>query len=618
MAETDSQYPDRLLSWLPFSIAAAAMILSYLVGSRFESYCFVILFAASWLTNICLLLLFPRNRFPAVTITVIGCLAVLCRIILLIHIPANISMQTMPVRLISILFDLGTLGFLMALLYNRCLALRWSILYAFNPVILYSFSGQGHPDSAILFFLMGALFFYDRRKWRLMFLCAGLSVPFGWVSAAAVPFFLRRENWKYLWAFLLAASMALYPEGYPGWGLFHFIDPEIKPHVWFAGPIRTLVQSIIENVAIADTAVIVLLCIVLLFGYRSFHPRINPQHKDDPVSGCFFAMGACLLFSKTVSFWHLSWILPFLSMRPSASWMVLSLTMGAYFLKSGATVDGFGFAWVKPLVWIPFWVFFIHDIYLWLHRKKAPVDTSSPETVSVVIPVINEVDRIGPCITAAKGHPAVREIIVVDGGSRDLTAQKAERAGAITIQLQPDCQKRGRGGQIYEGIRWATQDLVAIVHADTKIDALMVEKMILLMKKQPMIAGGAVGSVFDDRGLRFRILELANDFRMVCMGVSFGDQVQFFRRTPVMETGLYPDIPLMEDVEFGIRLHRLGRQAYLFGDAGVSPRRWEQKGLGHVLTVLRLFCTYMFQRLWKTPDTRAMYRVYYGNPENSG
>ena len=236
----------------------------------------------------------------------------------------------------------------------------------------------------------------------------------------------------------------------------------------------------------------------------------------------------------------------------------------------------------------------------------------------MVIPVINEADRIGSCVSAAKGHPAVREIIVVDDGSTDLTIRKAEQTGAITIQLESDGQQQGRGGQIYAGIRAATQDLVAIIHADTEIDALMVEKMLMLMKKQPMVAGGAVGSVFNARGWRFRILELANDFRMVCLGISFGDQVQFFRRTPVIETNLYPDIPLMEDVEFGIRLHRLGRQAYLFGDAKVSTRKWEQKGMGHALTVIRLFSTYMFQRLWKVPDTAAMYRAYYGKSEDPG
>jgi len=114
-----------------------------------------------------------------------------------------------------------------------------------------------------------------------------------------------------------------------------------------------------------------------------------------------------------------------------------------------------------------------------------------------------------------------------------------------------------------------------------------------------MISGGAVGCVFDSVGWQFRILEFANDFRAVFLGISFGDQVQFFRRKPVVERDLYPNIPLMEDVELSLGLHRLGRQIYLFGDAAISTRRWEKRGFGHALTVIRFFSTYMWQRLWK-------------------
>jgi len=270
------------------------------------------------------------------------------------------------------------------------------------------------------------------------------------------------------------------------------------------------------------------------------------------------------------------------------------------------------------LIWVPFGIVFSHDLYLAWRRKKATAAFTPPSSISVVIPVLDEADRIESCISAAKAHPAVEEIIVVDGGSTDNTLERAARMGAVTIRLQSGEQKGGRGGQIHRGIQSATRDLVAIVHADTRVNRMMFQKMLNLMKKQPVFAGGAVGSVFDTTGWRFRILEIANDFRTVCMGISFGDQVQFFRREPVIAADLFPKIPLMEDVEFAIRLHGLGRQAYLFGNAEVSPRKWEKLGMSHALTVIRLFSTYILQRLWKTPDTHAMYRSYYGNREGGG
>ncbi len=51
-----------------------------------------------------------------------------------------------------------------------------------------------------------------------------------------------------------------------------------------------------------------------------------------------------------------------------------------------------------------------------------------------------------------------------------------------------------------------------------------------------------------------RLIEYANDIRTALSGISFGDQIQFFRRLPVKAQDIYPVIPLMEDVELALRL----------------------------------------------------------------
>jgi GT2 family glycosyltransferase len=169
----------------------------------------------------------------------------------------------------------------------------------------------------------------------------------------------------------------------------------------------------------------------------------------------------------------------------------------------------------------------------------------------------------------------------------------------------------GRGGQIHAGIMAASGDVTAVVHADTIVSAPTFTRIVELLRKNPEISGGAVGSQFDDHRWRFRLLELANDFRTVLFGISFGDQVQFFRRKPVVQIDLFPAIPLMEDVEFSIRLHRLGRQTFLFGDALVSPRRWQTTGFKNSISIIYRTTTYLWKRLRGTPNTFSMYRDYY-------
>jgi glycosyltransferase involved in cell wall biosynthesis len=202
----------------------------------------------------------------------------------------------------------------------------------------------------------------------------------------------------------------------------------------------------------------------------------------------------------------------------------------------------------------------------------------------------------------------------VDGGSKDHTAIIAQKEGARVIQkiANPQCGG-GRGGQIYTGLKDAKGDIIAVVHADMQIPAPMFQQMVDLLQMQPMVAGGAIGSQFDENGWRFRLLEFANDLRAVLIGISFGDQVQFFRRRPVFESNSFPDIPLMEDVEFSLRLKRLGRPVYLFGNAQVSARKWKKRGFGHAWTVIYFFSSYLFKRLWRKPDTATMFRKYYAD-----
>jgi hypothetical protein len=134
-----------------------------------------------------------------------------------------------------------------------------------------------------------------------------------------------------------------------------------------------------------------------------------------------------------------------------------------------------------------------------------------------------------------------------------------------------------------------------------------------VLNRCPDIIGGAVGCRFDAPNGRYRFIELANDFRAAFFNISFGDQVQFFRRVPVVSRNLFPDMPIMEDVEFSIRMHRLGRRTFLFGHALASTRRWEKIGSKNAAWVIQNVAIFLLRRLIEPPDTAGIYRRYY-NP----
>lgn len=68
--------------------------------------------------------------------------------------------------------------------------------------------------------------------------------------------------------------------------------------------------------------------------------------------------------------------------------------------------------------------------------------------VAVIIPAHDEADRVGATVTAAATLPGVDEVIVVDDGSRDDTADAAEEAGASVVRHD---RNRGKAAAMETG-----------------------------------------------------------------------------------------------------------------------------------------------------------------------
>jgi glycosyltransferase involved in cell wall biosynthesis len=81
--------------------------------------------------------------------------------------------------------------------------------------------------------------------------------------------------------------------------------------------------------------------------------------------------------------------------------------------------------------------------------------------VSAIIPCLDEEAAIGPVVTAVLVQN-VSEVVVVDGGSCDRTAERAEAAGARVI-VEP---RRGYGRAIQAGIAAARADTDILVFLD--------------------------------------------------------------------------------------------------------------------------------------------------------
>jgi glycosyltransferase involved in cell wall biosynthesis len=84
-------------------------------------------------------------------------------------------------------------------------------------------------------------------------------------------------------------------------------------------------------------------------------------------------------------------------------------------------------------------------------------------SVSCIIPAWNEAERLPLVLRAVVGHPAVDEVIVVDDGSQDGSADVAQAMGASVLRQR---RNGGKSAAVAAGVAQAQGDLILLLDAD--------------------------------------------------------------------------------------------------------------------------------------------------------
>jgi rSAM/selenodomain-associated transferase 2 len=193
--------------------------------------------------------------------------------------------------------------------------------------------------------------------------------------------------------------------------------------------------------------------------------------------------------------------------------------------------------------------------------------------VSIIIPAFNEALLIRPFLWNLRERTRGAEIIVVDGGSTDGTDRLAEgfcdhviRSGARSRARQMNVGADAAGGEIF----W-------FLHADAEVPMESLNEIVRIMRN-PEICGGFFRIRLPAAPAVYRLTDGFAHYAGLLLGMRCGDHGIFCRRSAFVDTGGFPDVPLMEDVEFFRRLRRCGRVLYSNKRIGASPRRYETVG----------------------------------------
>ena len=199
--------------------------------------------------------------------------------------------------------------------------------------------------------------------------------------------------------------------------------------------------------------------------------------------------------------------------------------------------------------------------------------------VSVIIPTLNEAGTIERTLSRVRQASAC-EIIVVDGGSEDGTAECA-RPYVDQLVSAP----RGRARQMNAGARAASGGALLFLHADT-IPPEQFSELIAHALTDPEVVGGRFDVHVDAPGWSFRVIGSLMNIRSRLTGIATGDQGIFVRRAVFEMIGGYPEWDIMEDLEFSRQLKRSGKIACLRAQVKTSARRWQKHGITKTILLM--------------------------------
>ena len=191
--------------------------------------------------------------------------------------------------------------------------------------------------------------------------------------------------------------------------------------------------------------------------------------------------------------------------------------------------------------------------------------------ISIIIPALNEAAQIAEVVrqTRALGDA---EIIVVDGGSTDGTAEAARQADFL-LTTPP-----GRAVQQNAGATASAGEVLLFLHADCRLQPGSLEAIQSALHN-PQCVGGCFRQRIEAEGWKYRLMERGNAWRVRLSQWAYGDQGIFVRRTVFEELGGFPELRLMEDLFLMKRLKRRGKIAILDPPIHISARRWQKQGL---------------------------------------
>ena len=221
--------------------------------------------------------------------------------------------------------------------------------------------------------------------------------------------------------------------------------------------------------------------------------------------------------------------------------------------------------------------------------------------ISIIIPTINEASNLPLLLSDLSSIQKEGEIIIVDCGSEDKTIDIANIYGAKVFISK----ERNRGLQLDIGAKNSKGEWLIFLHADTRLTHDWFKKINSFLKGNKNIIYYFEFKI-NHKKIIYRVLEILVNIRSKFFKQPYGDQGLIIHRTIYFKNNGFRNIPLMEDVDFLMRLNKKDLKQLNF-PIFISSRKWERTNI-----FLQAIKNWQFRRRWlKGESLKSIYSDYY-------
>ena len=290
-------------------------------------------------------------------------------------------------RTLLLLLDGLTLYLLYLLLIRLNLPLSFLMIYWWNPLLIKEIYNSGHMEMVLLPLLVASLFFTIRERYLFASAALGLAVGAKFWPVLLIPVVWRPllgDLKRLVPAFFIFTGIAVamflpiflsgldYHSGFAAYGKYwEMNDALFMLILWgvqMGMDVFPLNGANAQEVTRVVISAILALCILWC---------IRRPEKDPVETGrrFLFVISALFLLSPTQFPWYFLWMLPFLSILPRLSLLLLTPLLSLYYIRYYFQTKGMVHIHDNGIVWlefVPVWC-----LLLWEWIKQRPCEKPS-------------------------------------------------------------------------------------------------------------------------------------------------------------------------------------------------------------------------------------------------